>query len=359
MTDREFEKFRFSWSSLPAVTADLPGTGGIIRQEMDDFRVREVPLYLPEGEGSHAYARVEKRGLTTRDLVVALVRAGVAERAIGVAGLKDKYAVTEQWLSVPNRHAAAFEALAELEGVRLLETSRHRNKLGVGHLQGNRFEIRVRQAHPDALERARAILERLEVQGVPNFFGPQRFGRFGTNAIDGLKHVRGERVPGGHRLKRFFVSALQSQFFNHLLGMRIDRDLYTTVVMGDWARKHDTGGTFLVEDASAEAPRAARLEISATLPLYGKKVKVSPGVAGEMELETLAFFGLRWHDFSSRKGSRRPSRIAIGDVAVAEADNGYVLSFVLPKGSFATTLLREIMKVDVDVDAEEDTVDDE
>ena len=80
----------------------------------EDFRVEEEPLYLPEGTGSHAYALVEKRGLTTRDLVLALLREGLKEREIGVAGLKDKYAVTRQWLSVPNRHAAAFEALEGL-----------------------------------------------------------------------------------------------------------------------------------------------------------------------------------------------------------------------------------------------------
>lgn len=357
LTGAELDKLKFDWQALPTVTADLPGTGGVIRESLEDFRVQEVPLYLPEGDGSHAYALIEKRGLTTRDLVVALKGAGVEERAVGVAGLKDKYAITEQWLSVPNRHVTAFEALAELDGVRVLEVSRHRNKLGVGHLIGNRFTIRVRHAHEDAVARASAILERLTARGVPNFFGPQRFGRFGTNAIDGLRHVRGERVPGGHRLRRFFVSALQSQFFNHLLGVRIDRGLYSTVVPGDWARKHDTGGTFLVEDAALEAPRAQRLDISATLPLYGKKVKVSPDTAGEMELEALAFFGLRWHDFSSRKGSRRPSRIIIQEVTLTAEQGGYLLSFMLPKGSFATTLLREVMKVDVDVDTDDDLED--
>ena len=161
--------FRFRWSELVPLSADLPGSGGRIREALEDFRVEELPLYLPEGSGSHAYAFVEKRGLTTRDLVLALLREGLKEQEIGVAGLKDKYAVTRQWLSVPNRHAEAFGALDGLEGVTILETSRHRNKIGIGHLRGNRFSIRMRGG--DAA-RAAAVLERLTAQGVPNYFGP-------------------------------------------------------------------------------------------------------------------------------------------------------------------------------------------
>jgi len=351
------ETFRFRWADLPPLTHALPGTGGTIRGTPDDFRVVELPLYLPEGGGSHAYALVEKRGRTTRDLVVALMGAGLKEGEIGVAGLKDKHAVTQQWLSVPNRHAEALEALDALEGVRVLQMSRHRNKLGVGHLLGNRFTVRVRDAAPDAEARARAVLAQLTAQGVPNYFGPQRFGRFGTNALDGLKLVRGERVPGGHRLKRFFVSALQSQLFNYTLKLRLERGLYARVLAGDWAKKHDTGGVFLVEDAEAESERADRLEISPTGPLYGKKVKVSSGEAGALEAEVLEHFGLRWADFTGRKGSRRITRVLLEEAEVTPADDGYVLSFTLPKGAFATNVLREVMKVEVDepLELEEDS----
>lgn len=337
--------FRFRWSDFASLTTALPGSGGQIRETLEDFSVEELPLYLPEGSGSHAYARVEKRGLTTRDLVLALMKEGLKEGEIGVAGLKDKYAVTRQWLSVPNRHAAALEALREVEGVELLETSRHRNKLGIGHLRGNRFQIRVRGG--DA-ERAAAVLAVLEAQGVPNYFGPQRFGRFGTNAVDGLKLIRGEPVPGGRRLKRFFLSALQSLLFNHTLAARLQRGLYGQVITGDWAKKRETGGVFVVEDAEVENPRALSGEISATLPLYGKKVRVSENGAGELENETLAHFGLRWTDFTARKGSRRPSRIFLEDVQLTPEPDGYLLAFTLQKGAFATSVLREVMKTEVD-----------
>ena len=337
--------FRFRWSDFAPLSAALSGSGGRIRDTPEDFIVEELPLYLPEGSGSHAYAFVEKRGLTTRDLVLALMQQGLKEGDIGVAGLKDKHAVTKQWLSVPNRHAAALDALQEVEGVRILETSRHRNKLGIGHLRGNRFSVRVRGGDP---AQAVAVLALLEAQGVPNYFGPQRFGRFGTNAVDGLKLVRGEHVPGGHRLKRFFLSALQSLLFNHLLATRLERGLYAQVVAGDWAKKRDTGGVFVVEDAEVENPRALRGEISATLPLYGKKVRVSTLEAGGLEEATLEHFGLRWADFTSRKGSRRPSRIFLEDVMLSPEPDGYTLAFTLQKGAFATSVLREVMKVEVD-----------
>lgn len=346
--DPELAPFLFRWRELPALTAALPGTGGRVRTVPEDFVVEERPLYLPEGSGSHAYALIEKRGLTTRDLVLALMRQGLKEAEIGVAGLKDKHAVTRQWLSVPNRHAAALDALAELEGVRVLERSRHRNKLGVGYLRGNRFTLRVRGTEPDAPARAAAILERLAAQGVPNYFGPQRFGRFGTNAVDGLKLVRGERVPGGHRLKRFFLSALQSHLFNRLVALRVERGLLDRVLVGDWAKKRDTGGVFKVEDAERESLRALRGEISATAPLYGKKVRVSEGEAGALETEVLDAFGLRWLDFRARHGSRRPVRLFLEDVALTPEADGYTLTFSLPKGAFATTVLREVMKVEVD-----------
>ena len=352
VTPEEAAKLRFRWSDLPAVSGEVAGTGGSIRHLPEDFVVTERPLYLPDGNGSHAYALVEKRGLTTRDLVSALQGAGLQEKQIGVAGLKDKHALTQQWLSVPNAYTAALDALDEVEGVRVLERSRHKNKLGVGHLLGNHFRVRVRGTLetdvPDALERAQRALELLQARGVPNYFGPQRFGRYGNNAVDGLKLVRGEWVPGGHRLKRFFISALQSHLFNYALKMRIERGLYGRVVVGDWAKKHDTGGVFRVEDAEVENERAARLEISATQPLYGKKVRVSEGEAGALEEEVLAHFGLRWVDFRSRKGSRRITRVLLSEARVEPTEDGYWLSFFLPKGSFATNVLREVMKVEVD-----------
>ncbi|MCO5172893.1 MAG: tRNA pseudouridine(13) synthase TruD [Trueperaceae bacterium] len=346
--ESERERFAFDWGDLPLVTPEVPGSGGVIRTAPEDFRVTELPAYLPEGSGSHRYLLIEKRDLTTRDLVQALRRAGVEQSSIGVAGLKDKAAVTVQWLSLPKRYGEAVNELLALPGVRLLEESYHRNKLGIGHLRGNRFEVTVQGVDDGAALRAGAVLDRLAASGSPNWFGPQRFGRFGGNAYDGLRVVRGERVPGGHYLQRFFVAALQSLLFNAMLAERVERGWYTTVVNGDWARKHDTGGTFLVTDEAAEAPRAERLEISATLPLHGRKVKPSEGAAGAVESLVLERYGLRWAQFGSRRGDRRSTRVVLSGTSVRQVGTALTLTFDLPKGAYATAVLREVMKVDVD-----------
>lgn len=349
------ERLTFRWSDLPPVTAGLPGTGGHVRVHPDDFVVDELPLYLPSGAGSHAYAHVEKVGRTTRDLIAVLRDAGVPEANVGVAGLKDKVARTRQWLSVPQRfEAGAWAALAAADGVRVLETGRHRNKLGIGHLRGNRFEVRVRGVDPDAQVRAAAVFARLAAIGAPNYFGPQRFGRFGRNAIDGWRLVHGQPVPGGHRLKRFFVSALQSQLFNLLLAERVRDGTYTGVVVGDWARKHDTGGTFEVtEEGLADArERAEALAISATLPLYGKKVRPSAGEAGAREAAALATLDLRWLDLVGRHGDRRATRVAGLEAEAAGDGDDLWLRFALPKGSYATSVLREVTKTEVDAPSE-------
>lgn len=343
----EPEAFVFTWDELPTATAALPGTGGVIRTRPEDFIVTELPSYLPQGKGSHHYLWIRKTGLTTRDLVRSLQNAGVPANRIGVAGLKDKHAVTTQWLSVPNQHAGAIDALAAEPGVEVLEHSRHKNKLGMGHLRGNRFEIRIRDAGPDAVGRARAIVARLGEIGAPNFFGPQRFGRYGRNAVDGLELLRGGWVPGDHRLKRFFLSALQSLLYNRLLTSRMERDWYRKVLVGDWAKKHDTGGEFLVEDA-AESERAERLEISALLPLWGSRIGISDGEPGRLEQAILDTHGLAWKAFRARRGARRISRVALADPEVREDADGLIVAFSLPKGAYATTVLREIMKVDVD-----------
>ncbi len=339
----------FSWDALPTVRGELTPSGGAIRVHDEDFRVTEIPAYLPSGKGSHFYLRVRKVGHTTRDLVSALQAAGVPDRRIGVAGLKDKRAVTEQWLSVPWASAdAAATAFDALENVEILETSRHRNKLGVGHLHGNRFEVRIRHAGPEAAERAGAIVDALVRDGMPNWFGPQRFGRYGRNAVDGLRILAGERVPGDRRLQRFFLSAVQSLVFNRLLADRIRDGSYGTVLAGDWATKHDTGGVFRIDDAEAERPRAARFEISALLPLHGRKVRISAGEPGRREEEVLRSFGIAWTDLTGRRGDRRATRVRVHDPQVAARADGCLLAFTLPKGAYATSLLREVTGVPVD-----------
>lgn len=340
----------FSWHDLPLVTADLPGTGGRIRAEPEDFQVTERPAYLPSGEGEHLYLFLEKRGHTTKHVLDTIAaRMGVKPRDIGAAGLKDRHAVTRQWVSVPRKFEDRLPAL-EMPGLRVLETGYHTNKLGLGHLRGNTFRLRVRDSEPGALERAAAVLDRLALTGVPNAFGPQRFGRNGLNAVRGLELVKDGRMRGPESipLKRFLIGSLQSLLFNRYLRLRLERGVYDGLLPGDVAKKHDTGGLFVVEDAGLETPRARRLEVSATGPLYGRKVMPARGGARALEDEVLKAHGLEWGSFKDRLGDRRITRVELHEPRLTPTDDGYWLEFGLPKGSFATVVLREVMKVAVD-----------
>ena len=343
-------KFLFDWNDLPLVSSDLAGTGGKIRQDLEDFQVIERPAYPLSGEGDHLYLWLEKRGNTTKFVLDALRdQLGIKQKDIGVAGLKDRHAVTRQWISIPRKFESRLERL-QLDGLKILETTYHGNKLGVGHLRGNTFRLRVRDAVPDALERARAIIARLESFGVPNYFGPQRFGNTGRNAERGLELVKDGRMrgPEGIPLKRFLIGSLQSLLFNHYVRLRFERGVLDAVLGGDVAKKHETGGMFTVTDAELESPRAKNLEISATGPLYGKKVMPALGVSRALEDEVLEAFELTWEGFKNRTGSRRITRVKLEHLELEAADDGFWISFDLPKGSFATVVLREVMKINVD-----------
>lgn len=176
------------------LTSDLPGIGGVLRSRWEDFLVEESPLYEPCGEGEHAYLFVEKHGMSTLEMVGAIAEHfGVRRADIGFAGLKDKRAITRQVVSVhiPGRRVESFPMLRH-ERLSILWADHHTNKLRRGHLRGNRFSIRVRGVGiADALT-AQRVLSRLAVSGVPDRFGPQRFGITGDNHRIGAAMLRGE-----------------------------------------------------------------------------------------------------------------------------------------------------------------------
>ncbi|PNY80308.1 tRNA pseudouridine(13) synthase TruD [Deinococcus koreensis] len=339
----------FDWSALRPLTAGT-GTAGELRRHAADFRVQEVPAYALSGQGEFLFVELEKTGHTTSHVLRELTaQLGLRERDIGVAGLKDRHAVTTQWLSLPAKVEDRLGQFA-LDGVSVLQTTRHTNKLGMGHLRANRFVVRVRGASGQG-NLAREVLDSLGRQGVPNYFGPQRFGLGGLNAEEGLRVLRGESRLRDPRVRRFLTTSVQSMIFNSFLSLRLERGVFDSLLGGDMAKKHDTGGVFLVEDAAQESPRAARGEVSATGTLFGRKVRPLQREAGELEREALAQFGLSPEVFSSRKGDRRLTRVFLEEAGVTDEEDGFSVAFTLPRGSFATSVLREIMKTDVDAAA--------
>jgi tRNA pseudouridine13 synthase len=174
--------------SQPFLTADIAGVGGVIKARPEDFLVEELPLYEASGSGTHVYALIEKTGIGTREALDQVARAlNVSRRDIGLAGLKDAHAVARQWISIEHVDPQQVEQVS-MPQVRVLQTTRHTNKLKPGHLRGNRFVIRLRNLAmpvPQALQVAQEVLSILSRQGVPNYFGPQRFGNHQDNHLLG------------------------------------------------------------------------------------------------------------------------------------------------------------------------------
>ena len=403
---------------LPNVTRDFPGVGGTIKQRVEDFFVQELPLYEPSGTGEHVYAEIQKVGLTTFDAINRIAEAlRVSSRDIGYAGLKDARAIARQVVSIPGTTERAVMDL-RLPGIDVQWAARHGNKLRIGHLRGNRFAIKVREVNPTDVVKLGPVIEVLKSRGLPNYFGEQRFGRRNNNDQLGATLIRGRpeellhlllgspdpalddpatvqartlfdegkledsmhhwprrhglerrilaRViktgrPGAavkavdQKLRRLWVSALQSKLFNDVVARRIDA--LDKLFEGDLAYIHNHGAVFRVEDAEAEQPRADRFEISPTGPLVGYRMTLPSGEALRIEEEVFKSHGLTPGHFRQEGrdraiGARRALRMRPEDVQVAGGVDEFgahiTVAFTLPAGSYATVLLRELMKSDVD-----------
>lgn len=348
---------------LPYVTSALPGCGGAAKVAPEDFRVDERPLYPASGEGPHTFLRLQKRGLDTRELIREVARAcRVAERDVGCAGLKDRFALTTQWLSVPDVDPArAIErlpaALPEGPGFALLEALRHGNKLRTGHLAGNDFTLRLRGVPEGGLARAQAIAAALASSGLPNFYGPQRFGRAGDNAevgaalLAGRDDPRARRMGKDRRLRRLAISALQSEVFNRVLARRLQDGSWRRALAGDVLLKVQNGAPFVCVDPSVDDPRVAAFECSPSGPLPGGRQRPRPeGVVAAMEAEALASLGVDEAQLAAEPdapGARRPLAIPLS-LAIEPCEDGLTLRFGLPAGSYATVVLRELLKAEPD-----------
>jgi len=350
---------------------------GIIKTVPEDFVVDEIPAYEPSGEGTHLYVHFEKRGLTTDAAVRAITRAlGIDMRDVGIAGMKDKVALTTQWISMPappkqpdlEERAKALT----LDGIRVLAARRHVNKLKTGHLRGNRFSIVVRGVPEDRVAEVTTALERFGKEGVPNAFGTQRFGREGDNAERARAWLTGKtRAPGDARLRRFQFSALQSSVFNAVLDARVADGTWALPLLGDLLKKEDTGGLFVCTDVQADRERAARGDVCPTGPIVGAKMRSPEGDVKALE-DRIALPLLDGVDLDRARvlgeGTRRALRLRITDLLVKAAsplqqvmDSSTVgsavesdsreqgaslrVEFVLPKGAYATTVLANAFEV--------------
>ncbi len=337
---------------------------GRIKVSPEDFEVDEIPAYEPAGTGDHVHVHFRKRMLTTDEAVKAIVRAlGLEMREAGIAGMKDKVAVTTQWISLLSRDPeteARVRALA-LDGIEILDVKRHGNKLKTGHLRGNRFTLVVREVDPSQIATVAAAFARIAEHGVPNLFGAQRFGKFGDTAERAKAWLTGkERAPADPRLRRLHFSAWQSAIFNAVLAARIADRTWTVPLDGDLLKKEDTGGLFVCSDVQTDRERAQRGELCPTGPIVGDKMRWPERDALAFE-ERLTAPWLEGIDLrrarSLGEGTRRPLRLRVTETSFAEVmkssepsgnrEEGAVfrVRFVLPKGAYATTVLANAVEV--------------
>lgn len=336
--------------TAPFVLSPHEGIGGGLKSEPVHFQVEEVMPYPPCGKGEHVYVTLRRAGWNTADVARELGRLlRVEMHDIGWAGLKDRRALTTQTFSLKMPGQAVLPAvakqLAEETPFEILGVFRHTNKIRIGHVRANRFRILLSgDGSAEKRDSAQSLAESLCRTGLPNFYGPQRFGRNYANVVHAFRQFRAGRL---RRKDKFYVSVVQAAAFNIWLTQRMEAGRFREIQAGDIAKKTDTGGMFTADAGDAPQRRFHKRELTYTGPIYGHKMMLARGAPGKVEAELAARLGL---DAASMKvlkavGSRRPALLWMDGIRVETDLAGLVFSFELPSGAYATTVMREFTRV--------------
>lgn len=338
----------------------------VFKQTKDDFVVTEVPLYEFSGEGEHLIIKIRKKDLSTWDAVEILANfVGCKTRDIGYAGLKDKNAMTVQSLSIHKQYEEKLKSFKH-DNIKILETTYHNNKIKVGHLKGNKFFIRLKRVNLIDCRKIEAALIEIVTCGMPNYFGFQRFGIEGDNYKKGKAIIEGTLKEKRRNLKQMYINAYQSYLFNSWLSKRIEiskliaafepNEVYEKlnlpldvvkrmkkqkhplkIMTGDMLSHYPYGRIFTIDDLETESEKFYNRDRVPTGLLSGKRVKTSIDLAYEIEKD--------YQENTGEDGARRFAWIFPEDVQsnYKEEKNWMELSFYLPKGSYATELIAEIL----------------
>lgn len=340
------------------------------KQTPRDFVVEEVPLYEFCGEGEHLVLFVRKKGISTLELVSMIAKyLGIKNKEIGYAGLKDKHAMTKQYISLHKKYEEKMDTFEHAD-VKILSKTYHNNKIRIGHLNGNKFYIKLKKVNPTSAQKIDEALKNIASFGMPNYFGYQRFGTDGNNHIDGELIAKGEKKERNPKVKQLLISAYQSHLFNLWLSRRLEinsliknfdvKELEPLLNMphdellkmkaqkhpfklisGDIMEHYPYGRLFEFGGEDHDLDRFNAKDITVTGLLCGKKVKHSSGLSREIEKD--------FDDEINEDGARRYAWVFPKDIdgRYKNEEAQYELNFYLPKGCYATVLIEEIAKREI------------
>ena len=324
-----------------------PKQTALLKAECADFVVKEQLGYDMSGDGEFVAVKVRKTDCNTLFVGEQLAKfAGISARNMSYAGSKDRKAVTEQWFSLqmPGQPTPNFSQFS-LEGVEILDVTRHQRKIRIGSLQGNHFEILLRNT--EETDELKVRLDFLAKNGFPNYFTEQRFGRDGNNLTQALRWASGEiKVKDRHK-RSFYLSAARSEIFNLILSKRMELNLAQQILVGDVLQLNGSHSWFVVgesEDLVQLQQRLAQQDVLLTAPLIGEEEKSAVDFEHEIFAQHQALFALMRQE--RMKAARRPILMQPQQFQWQFEPNGLRLQFDLPAGSYATALIRELVNVE-------------
>jgi len=335
-----------SASALP-YAYEQPATTGVLRRSPEDFEVEEDLGFEPAGEGEHLWLWVEKRGVNTDQVARQLAKiAGVRQRDVGYAGLKDRHAVTRQWLSILRPQGdVGLAAHWQDENWRVLRAAKASRKIRRGALRGNRFRVTLHDVTGDVAQ-VEARLERISRHGVPNYFGEQRFGRDNVARAEAM--VRGELRVADRHLRGLYLSCLRSALFNAVLARRVQDHNWDRALAGEALNLEGSRSFFVAEVVDdVILHRLAAGDIHPSGPLWGRGEPASHGEALACEMATVAACPGVWKRACVDTGmeqERRPLRLAVTELQWRwSGEQELQLGFSLQAGAYATAVIREVL----------------
>lgn len=322
-----------------------PQATGSIKNYHDDFKVDEILGFEPSGDGEHQYLFIEKRGLNTEELVKQLaIRINCPVKDISYAGIKDRQAVTRQWLSVhcPGKEIPGADSLSG-DGWKILASKRHLKKLKKGALSANAFQLLVRDIQ--GVEEIENRLHQIKKSGVPNYFGAQRFGYEGNNLVKAGQLLFDGMKVKNRFLKGMYYSAARSFLFNLILSERIKQQSWSTALPGDVMQLAGKNSLFTIEvPDELIATRVLSFDISPAAPLWGVGAELASGEALLVQEKALMDYH-RWCEGLERQKLERAYRahvLRVNELSWEWCEGNLLLDFKLQPGSYATSVIREL-----------------